>query len=193
MRFVGIDPSTKTGFVALDENVNIYKQKELKGLGSVDPKRIVTLTDEVMDHVHSGDSIVIESPGLSTQRAVQTGWIHGSMRNALYRRNVAYHDVAPNAVKKFVNVTGWTGEPGSKRRLKDKEKKAAVAKAVLEHFGFSHPSDNVVDAYIMAQIARTIWFTQHEIPIVLTDYQQEVVETILNPKPKVKKKRKKVK
>ena len=191
MRYVGIDPSTKTGLVAIDENENVLKQKELKGLGKEDPKRIVTLTDEVMDYVHRGDAVVIESPGLSTQRAVQSGWIHGSMRNALYRRGLNYHDVAPNAVKKYVNVTGWTGEKGKKVRLKDKEKKAAVAQAVLDHFGFSHPSDNVVDAYIMAQIARAIWFTQHDIPITLTDYQLEVVDTILNPKPK--KKRKKVK
>ena len=33
MRYVGIDPSTKTGLVAIDENENVLKQKELKGLG----------------------------------------------------------------------------------------------------------------------------------------------------------------
>lgn len=186
MRFVGIDPSTKTGLVALDEDGNVLKQKELKGIGKEDPKRIVTLTDELMDYMQPDDVRAIESPGLATQRAVQAGWIHGSMRNALYRRGFHYYDVAPSAVKKFVGVTGWTGEPGSKKRLKGKEKKDAVAEAVLKHYGFSHPSDNVVDAYIMAQIARGIWYTQSNY-WRMHDYQEEVIQTILNPAPKTKK------
>lgn len=186
MRFVGIDPSTKTGLVALDEDGNVLKQKELKGIGNEDPKRIVTLTDELMDYMQPDDVRVIESPGLATQRAVQAGWIHGSMRNALYRRSFHYYDVAPSAVKKFVGVTGWTGEKGSMKRLKGKEKKDAVAEAVLKHYGYSHPSDNVVDAYIMAQIARGIWYTQSNY-WRMRDYQEEVIQTILNPAPKTKK------
>lgn len=98
---------------------------------------------------------------------------------SLTRRGFKYHEVAPNAVKKFVSVTGFTGEVGNKKRLTGPQKKKAVMKAVQEHFGFSHKSDNVVDAYILAQIARTIYqFNQPDF-IGCPTYQSEVVATIL--------------
>jgi crossover junction endodeoxyribonuclease RuvC len=192
MRFVGIDPSTKTGFVAIDESGDVVRAKELTGIGDVDPKRIVTLTDEIMAHIQPGDIICIEGVPFDTQRAAQAGWIHGSIRNALFRRGITYHEVAPNAVKKFVNVSGWIGEKGSKERLKGPAKKKAVMKAVEEHFGFTHKSDNVVDAYIIARIAQEIWMSMSDSGLqLMCPYQSEVVQSIICPEPK--KKAKKVK
>lgn len=192
MRFVGIDPSTKTGFVAMDQGGIVLKAKELKGLGSVDPKRIVTLTDEIMAHILPGDVICIEGVPFDTQRAAQAGWIHGSIRNALFRRDLTYYEAAPNAVKKFVNVTGWVGEVGHKKRLTGKDKKLAVMKAVEEHYGFTHASDNVIDAYILAEIAKAIWWSDN-ISNAKPNYQHEVIDAILNPVAKPKKKKKVVK
>ncbi|MGG4449629.1 hypothetical protein [Brevibacillus porteri] len=60
IRFVGIDPSTKTGFVALDEKGNVIRQKELTGVGDVDPYRMRTLIHEVKDHVRPDDFVCIE-------------------------------------------------------------------------------------------------------------------------------------
>lgn len=184
MRFVGIDPSTKTGFVALDGQGQVIKAKELTGLGNEDPKRMVTLIDEIMDFVHPAeDFIVIEGFPFSTQRAMFAGGLHHGIRNALFIRNVKFTNVAPNAVKKYVGVTGWIGEPGSKRRLKDKEKKRAVMAAVKEHFGFVHKSDNVVDAYIMAHIARELFLESDvAIPRKRLSYQEEVIQSILDTK-----------
>ena len=189
MRFVGIDPSTKTGFVAMDQGGIVLKQKELKGVGSVDPKRIVTLTDEIMAFIQPGDVICIEGVPFDTQRAAQAGWIHGSIRNALFRKGFTYYETAPNAVKKFVGVTGWTGEPGSKKRLTGPAKKKAVKDAVLTHYGFTHSSDNVVDAYIIAQIARLIKQINTPEFIGCLPYQREVVNGILSSEPKKKKKK----
>ena len=65
-------------------------------------------------------------------------------------------------------------------------------KAVEQHFGFTHSSDNVVDAYIMAEIARAAHNRNN--PAVfggLREYQQEMIDTILNPVEKPKKARKK--
>lgn len=194
MRFIGIDPSTKTGFVALDKDNNVLKQKELKGIGAIDPKRIVTLTDEIMAHIQPGDILCIEGVPFDTQRAAQAGWIHGSIRNSLFRKGYSYYEVAPNAVKKFVAVTGWVGEKGKKRRVtKQKEKKQLVADAVMSHFNYTHASDNIVDAYIMARIAKALWSAETgEGMEILTSYQAEVIHTILHPedKPKPKKKKK---
>ncbi|MDT2285730.1 hypothetical protein P7H17_05960 [Paenibacillus larvae] len=60
MRFVGIDPSTKTGFVALDQFGNVIKAKELTGINRPDPIRMITLVDEIMDHIQPGDQVFIE-------------------------------------------------------------------------------------------------------------------------------------
>jgi crossover junction endodeoxyribonuclease RuvC len=180
MRFVGIDPSTKTGFVALGEGGLVLKQKELTGAGSKDPKRMVTLIDEVIAHIRPGDFICIEGFPFNTQRAMFAGGLHHGLRNELFKRNLTYYEVAPNAVKKFVGVTGWIGEKGSMKRLTGTQKKRVVMKAVSDKFGFVHKSDNVVDAYILAQIALSIWNEQKgEIDLFLSDSQAEVIKNIL--------------
>lgn len=74
-RFVGIDPSTKTGFVALDEDGQVLRAKELTGIGKQDPKRMVTLIDEIMRHVQEGDIVCIEGFGFASQQAIQMGGI----------------------------------------------------------------------------------------------------------------------
>jgi crossover junction endodeoxyribonuclease RuvC len=154
-RFVGIDPSTKTGFVALDENGQVVRAKELTGVSDQDPKRMVTLIHEVIQHVQKDDIICIEGFSYNSTgqgEDFQYGLGHG-IRNSLYLRQLKPTEVAPNAVKKFVGVTGWIGEKGSKQRLTGKDKKKAVMKAVMEHYRFTHTSDNIVDAFILAQIA----------------------------------------
>lgn len=185
MRFIGLDPSTKTGFVALDESGQVLRAKELMGVGSKDPIRMITLIDEVARHIEKDDFIVIEGFGFASQQAIQSGGIGWGMRMTLARRRINYIEVAPNALKKYVNVTGWKGEAGNRERLKGAEKKNAVMDAVEEHFGFTHSSDNVVDAYVLAQIARALKLRK-----VNHHYQKEVLETIMNPPVKKKKKRK---
>lgn len=182
MRFIGLDPSTKTGFVALDESGQVLRAKELTGTGAKDPVRMITLIDEVMDHMKKDDIIVIEGFGFATQQGIQLGGIGWGIRMTLTRRGFKYYEVAPNAVKKFVSVTGWTGEVGNKKRLTGPQKKKAVMNAVKDHYGFSHKSDNVVDAYILAQIARTICQFDKTDFIGCPTYQAEVVETILGNK-----------
>jgi len=182
-RFVGIDPSTKTGFVALDGNGNVLKAKELTGAGDKDPYRMTTMIDEIMAHIQKDDVIVIEGFGFNSQQAIQLGGIGWGIRMGLCRRGFHYYEAAPNAVKKYVGVTGWIGEKGNKVRLKDKEKKKAVMDAVVKEFNFHHNSDNVVDAYIMAEIAKSIYFSLHS-GITLPSYQAEVIESILSTKKK---------
>lgn len=188
MRFVGIDPSTKTGFVALDEDGQVLVAKELTGVGKQDPKRMVTLIDEVFSHINKEDFICIEgfsfnSTGQGVDFQYGLGW---NIRNSLFRRRIEYWDVAPNAVKKFVNVTGWVGEKGSKTRLTGPAKKKAVMKAVEEHFGFTHKSDNVVDAYILARIAKEIEDGRGCELLLECPYQAEVIESIFNSREKAK-------
>ncbi|MED1792830.1 hypothetical protein P4V54_09115 [Brevibacillus nitrificans] len=190
MRFVGIDPSTKTGFVALDLEGNVLRAKELTGIGDIDPYRMRTLIHEVKDHVRKGDYVCIEGFGFASQQGVQNGGIGWGMRMMLDAKGIPYFEPAPNQVKKFVGVGGWTVEEGKKRRLQGKEKKDAIKEAVREQYTFCHPSDNVNDAFVLAQIARHLYLLQNSNIWNIPSNQKEVLETILNPPEK--KKRKKV-
>lgn len=177
MRFVGIDPSTKTAFVALDENGRVLRAKELTGVGKDDPKRMVTLIDEVIRHLQPDDVVCIEGFGFASQQAIQLGGIGWGIRMALYRRGWHYTDVAPAAVKKFASGKGNT-------------KKDELAVHIFKRWGFEHGSDNVRDAFVLAQIALAL--SRHdgdgdELPV----YQLEVLDAIMNPVEK-KRKRKKV-
>ncbi|MEW4221439.1 hypothetical protein Q0O04_19410 [Rossellomorea marisflavi] len=114
--------------------------------------------------------------------------MHHGIRNELFKRRLPYNEFAPNTVKKFVGVTGWTGEKGSKKRLTGRQKKREVMKAVFNTFGYEHRSDNVVDAYILAKIAFAIFVIKETREITLTVNQSQVVQSILQETPAVKKK-----
>ncbi|MBO1003139.1 crossover junction endodeoxyribonuclease RuvC [Pseudogracilibacillus auburnensis] len=172
MRFIGIDPSTKTGFVALDESGQVLRSKELTGIGNKDPVRMITLIDEVIRHIEKDDIIVIESFAFMAkgQYVVQLGGIGWGIRMALVRRGFKYIEVAPGQLKKFGCGKGNAS-------------KDDLAVGIYKNFGFEHTSDDVRDAYVLAQIGRALKHRK-----VDYQYQKEVIETILNPpKKKVKK------
>jgi crossover junction endodeoxyribonuclease RuvC len=174
-RFIGIDPSTKTGFVALDEDGHVLRAKELTGVGSQDPKRMITLIDDIMAHIQKDDFIVIEGFAYGAKGqgvAFQYGLGHG-IRMALARRGHKFIEVTPSAVKKFAAGKGNT-------------KKEDMVLPLFKQWGFEHSSDNVRDAFVLAEIARCLRFN-HNARYV---YQSDVIDAILNPKPKAKKKAK---
>lgn len=177
MRYVGIDPSTKTGFVAIDSAGYVLKAKELTGIGSQDPKRMITLIDEIIAHIKKDDFIVIEGFGFATQQGIQLGGIGWGIRMALARRGIKYTEASPSQVKKFATGKGNAA-------------KDAMAVPIYKKWGFEHSSDNVRDAFVLARIARELNF-QHYNGLGLTDYQKEVIDAIVNPKPKTRKKGKK--
>lgn len=170
MRFVGIDPSTKTGFIALEESGQVLKAKELTGVGSQDPIRMITLIDEVIRHIQPGDFIVIEGFGFATQQGIQLGGIGWGIRMALFRRGHKYIEAAPGQLKKF--------GCGKGNAAKDE-----LAVGIYKNFGFEHYSDNVRDAFVLAQIGRAIVSKK-----VSYEYQKEVIEAIINPAKKKPKK-----
>ncbi|RSL32653.1 hypothetical protein D7Z54_14475 [Salibacterium salarium] len=175
MRFVGIDPGTKTGFVALDSTGQVVKSKELTGIGTKDPRRMVTLIDEVIKHTDTEDLICVEGFGFSTQQGIMLGGIGWGLRMALFRRRMKYLEAAPGSLKKFASGKGNTG-------------KDELAVHIYKRYGFEHSSDNVRDAYVLAQIARAI-HNRHRDAFTHTKAQREVIETVLNPTPKSKKKK----
>ncbi|MGA4718842.1 hypothetical protein [Fictibacillus nanhaiensis] len=186
MRFIGLDPSTKTGFVALDEHGTVLKQKELTGVGSVDPLRMLTMIDEVMDFMKRDDFICIEGFGFASQQAIQLGGIGWGIRMALARRGHKWYEVAPMALKKFAGATGNKGPDGKAI----KADKIEVAKQTLKRWDFESGSDNITDAFLLAKIAEGIWHYTEGATFTYPKFQEDVIYNILNPKPKAKKTKK---
>ncbi|MED1666097.1 hypothetical protein [Brevibacillus laterosporus] len=169
--YVGLDLSTKTGFVRLNEQGNVLEEVEIEHKGD-GPEPMAILIDDVVERIRPGDHVTIEGFGFSSMQGIQLGGIGWGVRIALWRKGIWYYEAAPTQVKKFATGKG-NGD------------KAAVAVGIFEKFGFKHSSDNVRDAYVLAQIGRAI--NGHG---QLIKTQKEVVEAILNPKPKAKAKAK---
>jgi crossover junction endodeoxyribonuclease RuvC len=154
--FTGIDPSTKTGIVTLDEAGNVILANEIKSPFKADPARMVYIANSVKGLITNANTFVcIEgfSFGSVSQRAdfqYGLGWL---LRAMLFTRHITYADVAPTELKGFIGVSGWKGEKGNKTRLKGKEVKKVVADAVLERWDFMSHSDNITDAYVLARMA----------------------------------------
>ncbi|WEK53285.1 MAG: hypothetical protein P0Y55_11875 [Candidatus Cohnella colombiensis] len=188
MRFVGIDPATVTGFVALDIHGNVLEELEVKGegkseKGGITTEKLVSLENNLYRLLNPGDEIVLEGAAMGTQKGITTGMIHGGLRTMVHRKGMTFNLLNPTSTKKYVGVTGWTGDKGSKRRLNDKEKKAAVRAAVLEHFGYTHKSHNVIDAYIIARVALNVYLYRELLPTLDNlPYQLEVIQGILEGK-----------
>ncbi|MED1954636.1 crossover junction endodeoxyribonuclease RuvC [Brevibacillus centrosporus] len=170
-KFVGIDPSTATGFVVIDENGQLIEAKEIVRKGE-DPARMITLIDDVISLVQPGNYVAIEGFGFASQQAIQMGGIGWGLRMALHRLGIHYVEPAPNAVKKFCGAKG-------------NAKKEHVSVEVYKRWGFEHKSNNVVDAFVIAHLCRAYYMKN----LNLLAFQQEVIQNMKNPPEKRYKKK----
>jgi crossover junction endodeoxyribonuclease RuvC len=163
MRYIGIDTSTKTGFVILNEHGVPVVQKEIKPKSDSDPQRFIEIAEEIMSHlIRRDEPICIEGfsygstgKGVSTQYGL--GWM---IRAMLVKNGFTYYEVAPGALKKFATGKGNT-------------KKDEMVLPIYKRWGFEHSSDNVRDAYVLAQIAKALKGESE-----LTSFQKEVLEKV---------------
>ncbi|WP_337034718.1 hypothetical protein [Paenibacillus illinoisensis] len=198
MRFIGIDPATETGFVALDEDGNPLVETSFKGRGKDEPGGItleqrVSLENQLFSLLMPEDVIIKEGIANGNMMLITTSQIHGGLEAMIFRKKLTFDKIQPLTVKKYVQVTKSKVVDGIKVPLKGtKEKKQAMADAALKHFGYSHPNDNVVDAYIIAKICEAVYRVRQGKPLSdYPKYQQEVIQSIINsgqPKKKPKKK-----
>ena len=162
VRYVGIDPSTKTGMVCIHDTGAVIFQSEIKSKVTKDPERFLDIVKEVMLRLVKDDVICIEGfsygskgAGVSTQYGI--GWL---IRAELIKNGYTYYEVSPSSVKKFATGKGNT-------------KKDEMVLPIYKRWGFEHSSDNVRDAYVLAHIARA---TEHQEG--LTNYQRDVMEKV---------------
>lgn len=162
MRFVGIDPSTKTGVCITDEHGNVIKAIEITA-GGEDPHRMMAIISGAIDLLQSDDHVCIEGFGFASQQGFLLGGIGWGMRMKMVEKGIHYNEVAPTSLKKFAGGKGNT-------------RKDELAVHIFKQWGFEHGSDNVRDAFVLAQIARVIHMGNAK-----TAYQRDVIEKILNP------------
>lgn len=168
MRYIGIDPSTKTGFAVLDGQGGVVDALEITTKVEEEPQKFDHLASHILNRIELTDDyppeflLCIEGFSYNSKgKAVSTmygiGWI---IRLQLLKRGYKYIEIPPSSLKKFVSGKGNT-------------KKDTLAVEIYERWGFKHTSDNVRDAYALAQIARAL----HE-DVKLTKFQEEVLKKI---------------
>jgi len=161
--FIGIDPSTKTGLVILDDDGNVLLEEEITGTGDEDPKRMVTLTNKIINQIKGQNSVIcIEGFSYGSKGrgiSFQFGLGH-AIRNEMFKNNIEYIDVSPGQLKKFATGKGNTSKDN-------------MILPIYKRWGYEHDSDNVRDAFVLAQIARG--FNNND---ELVKYQKEVVQEL---------------
>lgn len=159
-RYIGIDPSTKTGICVIDGK-EVYT-KEITTKVKEDPQRFMDIAAQVMNWIKEGDAICIEGfsfgskgAGVSTQYGI--GWL---IRAELIKNGHSYHEVSPTGLKKFACGKGNV-------------KKEALVLPIFKRWKFESDSDNIRDAYVLSQIAKAM--TEE---VELTAYQKDVLKKI---------------
>jgi crossover junction endodeoxyribonuclease RuvC len=161
-RFVGIDPSTKTGLAIMDMQGNLINAAEITTKEKQDPHRFASIAEKIINELEPNDIITIEgfsygSKGKGVSFQYGLGWI---IRHELLERGYEYIEVPPTSVKKFATGKGNT-------------KKDEMVLPIFKKWGFEHSSDNVRDAFVLAQMAKGLYN-----PKTLTDYQKESLKKV---------------
>lgn len=158
--YVGIDSSTKTGIVRLDEDGEIWESVEIHKQGA-DPDRMIALLDEIDRLIAPGDIICIEDFAYSKgPKMALLGGIGWGIRMMLRRRRIRYHEVSTGQLKNFAGCKGNAG-------------KDDLILPIYQQWGFKSGSDNVRDAFILAQICLAL----HR-PVKLFKYQEAVIQKV---------------
>lgn len=162
-RFVGIDPSGQTGFTLLDKDGNYLDGFEITLDSTNKTEKIDHIVSEIFDNLEFDDVIAIEGFSFGSKGKgvdFQYGLGH-AIRLELYRQGLKWLEVSPSQVKKFSTGNGNTAKDN-------------MVIPIFKHWGFEHNSNNVRDAFVLAQIARSV-----RTGIFTTKYQQEVIQAIL--------------
>jgi crossover junction endodeoxyribonuclease RuvC len=162
MRYVGIDPSSKTGLVIIDKQGNIINTQDVTTKEKEDPQRFSDIAEKIIDELEPNDLIAIEgfsygSKGKGVSFQYGLGWI---IRHLLLERGYRYTEVPPTSVKKFATGKGNT-------------KKDEMVLPIYKKWGFEHNSDNVRDAFVLAQMVKGIYDSSN-----LTEYQKEALKKV---------------
>ena len=164
-RYYGIDPSSSTGIVILDDFGSVIHEEEIKIKHRIDPLRMIEICKIIKSHLNpTTDRVAIEgfsygSKGRGVSFQYGLGWV---IRAMLFIEGIDYIEVTPSQVKKFACNKG-------------NAKKTDLIKPVEEKWGYTHKSDNVIDAYILARI---VYSMDNQETLKL--YEKKVINDLIN-------------
>lgn len=146
VRIAGLDASTKSGiaFTAdgqhfVGDVIHFPKLTGFTRLAAM-ANRWGGLIDDWKPDLVVIEGYSFNSFGSSFSTLVEVGCI---LRNQLHLRGIEWYDVPPSVVKKFACGKG-------------NAKKPVVAQGVWRQWGYTHPSDDVIDAHVLVRIGLEI-------------------------------------
>lgn len=161
-RYVGIDISTKTGFVILDSEGKVIQAEEVTADGK-DPARMLSIIGDVVSGLETTDIICIEDFAYAqADRMALIGGLGWGVRMELFRLGIPYTLVSTGQLKQF------SGAKGNGNKI-------SVAINVNKRWGFEpiDNNDNITDAFVLAQISRAIRGHGE-----LTDFQNKIIKKV---------------
>jgi crossover junction endodeoxyribonuclease RuvC len=172
--FIGLDLSLGgTGVVALDGNAVITTRARFsvpqKGV-----ERLYHLENKFLDFLDIYETIslcCIESPafGISEGHLFNLGTWAGIVELNLFKKGIPYIKASPTQVKKYCTGSG-------------KGDKNLILLKTYQNFGEEFDSDDICDAYLLAMIARSYYYS-HQHPelgkkLELKKYHLQVLQKI---------------
>lgn len=147
MRIMGLDPSSNTGYVILDEDGNLVKAG-VAFFNSLDDRfaRYEKYEHKVYRLIcdYEVDLVIIEGYSYSGKFNNSFQYELGTVyRMMMYKHDILFLEVPPTSLKKFV-----TGKGNSKKDL--------LMLGVYKLWDFDPSDDNEADAYGLAQFGRGI-------------------------------------
>lgn len=170
MRVMGVDTSTKTGYVILDDKGDVAKV----GVISYPPHtnrfaRFAGYTRDVYDLVdaYGVDLVIIEGYAFAGKFNNSLQYELGAcIRMKLYQEEVPFVEVPPTSLKKFV-----TGKGNAKKNL--------MLLSVYKRWDFDTEDDNEADAYGLAQFGRAIKGHDVGLPAVNLTALEKVLSSLM--------------
>lgn len=191
MYFAGIDPSLSATAVVLIDESGVLKHSRVITTKLTGPARLQVIRDEAKRELYD-----LYSASSYTQCLVQVciehyamgakfgrelaGELGGVLRVMMFENEIDYDEVPPLRLKQFA-----TGKASAE--------KDHILLAVFKKWGIEFKTNDEADAFILAQMARVLW-TVKSIGetgydrLKLMAYERDVIQNILNPATKPKKK-----
>ncbi len=169
MRIMGVDTSTKTGYVILDDEGEVLKVGVLHF--KPEPQRFSRFHKYAGDllallNKYEVDLVIIEGYSFGSRYGVQGQYELGTvLRMMMYMNDYRFVEVAPTSLKKFV-----VGKGNAKKDL--------MLLGVYKRWDFDTEDDNEADAYGLAQFGRALIGEPTGVPAV----NFTAVETVLSGK-----------
>lgn len=141
---MGVDPSTKTGVVILELSGTLIDTKHLLFKEDRGCKRLQLIAQSISSLLDQYAPQVIAIEGLAHANKwtkIEMAEIGSVIRLEFFKRGLGWWNIPPTVLKK------WTTGKGNAL-------KCDMAKAVRAKWNFSSKSDDVVDAYAIAQLGR---------------------------------------